>query len=186
MDDQPFWLDAVMRQLRLWQTPRRRIEVLPRTSVREARDVVEGEDRQMKALARQGCGLDGVILDLMMDGGNAGDVQRWLEGVSLLAKGRSKRKATSCPATIPSAHLDEIGRCCPALPVGRLAADRGAKVVILTNCGKFLREDRLDAATEQRLIMEASGASAYILKTDNRWLDRLRDALGKAIGTASP
>lgn len=177
MDDQSFWLDAVKKQVQAIQAPGREIRVLPRVSIPEARSVIEGKDLEMRGLLDQGCRLNAVIMDLMMDGGTLEDLSNWLAGVRLLAGKLPKGKEVDVSSPPLSRGLAEVDEKCPALPVGRLAAARGAKVVILTNCRKILRESDLDLRTERRLIMAASGASEYIAKTDDTWLDSLRKAL---------
>jgi hypothetical protein len=157
LDDNGLWLENVakhVKEIRI-NGQAQAVTVLSRFSVAEASNVVRGTDHQMRRLADQGHQLHGVILDLMVDGGTKRDLDNWLSTVQTLA------------GTPSAQDLDTIDAKCPALPLGRLAAQHGAKVVILTNVAQFLAEDLLPASRQQALVMAAAGASAYVVKSDD-------------------
>ena len=171
-DDKPDWLDNVANQLKTLKIRGRPREVivLSRVSVAEARDLLDGEDKQMQSLAADGHRLAAVIIDLMMGGGKMQEVERWLTGI------RSMR-TTKTGADLPSPAFQEFDNMCPTAQIGRKARKVGVPVVILTNVSKFMPAKELSLAAERKLIMTACGASQYIVKTDGNWPKQLNSAL---------
>jgi len=163
-DDRAFWSDNVSRQTEyLAEAIGQPVKVLPRFSVPRARAVIEGSDEEMRRLLGQGYRLGAVILDLLMGGGREVDVSNWLEGIKELAESVPAQESDAMPLAelltrMPKQMLATIDQKCPAFPVGRLAAAKGSKIVILTNVAKFLKPERLDVQAESRLLMAACGA----------------------------
>jgi CheY-like chemotaxis protein len=163
LDDNKNWIDAVAKQLPQMLAG---ANVLSRRYVQEASSVVENEK------------LDAVVLDLMVEGGNEVDARKWLDSIAQIGDEVSvvdliASSPDKLVSKLPAKVLERI----PASKVGREAARKGAKVVILTNVAKFLPEDKLDTETERKLIMAACGATDYVLKTDDDWCSKVIRAI---------
>lgn len=181
-DDRNHWLRQVARRADELAGELGPVKVLPRDTLWGARNVIKGEDPEMRQLATQGHRLNMLVADLLLGGGTEADVRQWLLGVRELVTRVEPTAArgvapSRLKAVVSGPEMQEIDEQCPAFPVGRLAAARGVKVIVLTNVEKFLPPEDLDLDAERRIVMAACGACAYVLKTDDRWLEKLKEEM---------
>lgn len=187
LDNRPYFPDLVGQRIKQlsWAGRREDVAFLARFSPEKARAVILGEDQMMKRL-RPGGHPDAVILDLMVGVEDFNEIGNWirlvrtLEGTLLASP---PDQWMHLPPDQIESHIgdDVIARLAQAYPsvaVGRLARKYGCKVVILSNFDeRFLPKGDLDRATQEKLVMAACGASAYVEKTDNDWQAKLTKAL---------
>ena len=180
------WGDNVRKALRTLSIRGKEqpVRVLHRRSAQGGWDVLNAADREMAPLAANGQKVDAVILDLMMEGGSQ---QSWVTTVAELATRVTavriqELSIADLAAELPTEELEAIDARGSVLALGRAAARKGAKVIILTNAERFLKEGSLDTQAQQRIVMAVCGASAYIVKTDDDWDGRLRNELAGLLG----
>jgi hypothetical protein len=157
VDDNNDWLNNVQTNIKKVSIGGREqvVEIISRRSVDEARDVINGAHSRMRELLTQGHRLNAVILDLMIGGGTLKEAKNWLRGMGALAE------------KMPDEDFSGIDVHCPAFALGRLAKAKGAKVIILTNIGRFLKDEVLPIERERLLIQAAAGASGYVVKSQD-------------------
>lgn len=176
-EDSKDWLDNVLNlRAELGKRLRQPVEILCRDSIERAESVIHGTGERMRELIADGNRLDLVVLDLMMKGGTSDEIGQWVEGIETFGTGLTLK------------DIARICELCPALELGRKAAKvgakdgakDGAKVIILTQAKCFLPKSRDNPEAENGLLMEACGASAYIIK-DDRWGEELLKAAAAAL-----